>query len=64
MPSASETLAAFAADLRFAALPPAVVAKMKLHVLDLLGPFAEQRLGRDVGQQIDQREAGTVCPQR
>lgn len=37
MPSASETIAAFAADLRFDALPPAVVAKVKLHVLDLLG---------------------------
>jgi 2-methylcitrate dehydratase PrpD len=37
MPSASETIAAFAADLRFDALPPAVVGKMKLHVLDLLG---------------------------
>jgi len=37
MPSASETIAAFAADLRFDALPPAVVMKMKLHVLDLLG---------------------------
>src|SRR5512142_1682403 len=37
MPSASETIAAFAADARFEALPAAVVAKMKLHVLDLLG---------------------------
>jgi 2-methylcitrate dehydratase PrpD len=37
MPSASETIAAFAAELRFGALPAAVVAKMKLHVLDLLG---------------------------
>jgi len=37
MPSASETIAAFAADTRFDALPAAVVAEMKLHVLDLLG---------------------------
>jgi 2-methylcitrate dehydratase PrpD len=35
--SASETLAAFAAELRFDALPAAVVAKVKLHLLDLLG---------------------------
>jgi 2-methylcitrate dehydratase PrpD len=37
MPSASETIAAFAADMHFDVLPAAVVAKMKLHVLDLLG---------------------------
>ena len=37
MLSASETIAAFAADLRFDALPAPVVAKVKLHVLDLLG---------------------------
>jgi len=37
MPSASETIAAFAAELHFTALPAAVVDKVKLHVLDLLG---------------------------
>ena len=37
MPSASETLAAFAEDLRFAALPPRVVEKVKVHLLDVLG---------------------------
>src|SRR5512135_1578640 len=37
MPSASETIAAFAAEMRFDALPAAVVEKMKVHVLDLLG---------------------------
>jgi 2-methylcitrate dehydratase PrpD len=37
MPSASETIATFAADVRFDALPAAVVDKVKLHVLDLLG---------------------------
>jgi 2-methylcitrate dehydratase PrpD len=37
MPSASETIAGFGAELRFDALPDAVVAKVKLHVLDLLG---------------------------
>lgn len=37
MPSASERLAAFAAAVQFDRLPPAVIAKVKLHVLDLLG---------------------------
>jgi len=37
MASASETLAAFAADLHFDTLPAPVVAKVKLHLLDLLG---------------------------
>ena len=37
MPSASETIAAFAAELRFEALPAAVVDKVRLHVLDLVG---------------------------
>lgn len=37
MPSASERLATFAAELHFDALPAAVVAKVKLHLLDLLG---------------------------
>ena len=37
VPSASETLAAFAADLTFDALPAGVVAKVKVHLLDLLG---------------------------
>lgn len=37
MPTAAEALATFAADLRLDALPAAVVAKVKLHVLDLLG---------------------------
>jgi 2-methylcitrate dehydratase PrpD len=37
VPSASETLAAFAADLRFVQLPVAVVSKAKQHLLDLLG---------------------------
>src|SRR5438105_2533162 len=37
MPSASETLAAFAAALPFDALPAPVVTKVKLHLLDLLG---------------------------
>ncbi|MFI5365407.1 MAG: MmgE/PrpD family protein [Candidatus Binatia bacterium] len=37
MPSASETLATFAAELRFDALPTAVVAKLKLHLRDALG---------------------------
>ncbi len=37
MSSASETIAAFAAELHFDALPAAVVAKVKVHVLDLLG---------------------------
>jgi 2-methylcitrate dehydratase PrpD len=35
--SASETLAAFAADLSFETLPPEVVAKVKMHLLDVLG---------------------------
>jgi len=37
MPTASESLAAFAAGLRFEALPAAVVDKIALHTLDLLG---------------------------
>jgi 2-methylcitrate dehydratase PrpD len=37
MSSASETLAAFAADVTFDALPPAVVTKVKTHLLDVLG---------------------------
>lgn len=37
MPTQSETLADFAARLSYAALPPEVVAKTKLHLLDLLG---------------------------
>jgi 2-methylcitrate dehydratase PrpD len=37
MASASETLATFAAALRLDALPVPVVAKVKLHLLDLLG---------------------------
>ena len=37
MPSASEALAEFAHDLTFDVLPADVVAKIKLHVLDLLG---------------------------
>ncbi len=37
MPSASEMVAAFAAELRFEALPAAVVDKVKVHLLDLLG---------------------------
>jgi len=37
MPSASETLAAFAAQLHFERLPAAVVTKVKLHLLDVLG---------------------------
>ncbi len=37
MPSASETLAAFAHELHFDAVPPAVIDKIKLHLLDLLG---------------------------
>lgn len=37
MASASETLATFATALRFDALPPVVVAKLKVHLLDLLG---------------------------
>src|SRR5512136_2588650 len=37
VPSASERLATFAAALRFDALPAAVVAQVKLHLLDLLG---------------------------
>jgi hypothetical protein len=37
VPSASETLAAFAAELRFEMLPAGVVAKVKLHLLDVLG---------------------------
>jgi 2-methylcitrate dehydratase PrpD len=37
MLSASESIATFAAELRLEALPAAVVAKVKLHVLDLLG---------------------------
>ncbi len=37
MPSASETLAAFAVEVRFDSLPAAVVAKVKLHLLDVLG---------------------------
>lgn len=37
MSSASETLAAFAAEVRFDTLPADVVAKAKLHLLDLLG---------------------------
>ena len=37
MPSASETLATFAAELRFDALPTPVVAKLKRHLLDALG---------------------------
>jgi 2-methylcitrate dehydratase PrpD len=59
VPSASETLAAFAADLRFEQLPAAVVAKTKLHLLDLLGvalagaPMefgkAAYRVGREIG---------------
>lgn len=36
-PSASETLARFAAALEFERLPAAVVAKVKLHLLDVLG---------------------------
>jgi len=37
MPSASERLSQFAADLTYDALPVAVVEKIKLHVLDLFG---------------------------
>ena len=37
MPSASETLATFAADTRYDALPTSVIAKVKLHLLDTLG---------------------------
>jgi 2-methylcitrate dehydratase PrpD len=37
MPSASESLAQFAFDLGYDDLPPAVIAKVKAHVLDLLG---------------------------
>lgn len=37
MPTVSETLAEFAVRLRFEQLPPEVVAKVKLHVLDFLG---------------------------
>ncbi|MFI5367327.1 MAG: MmgE/PrpD family protein [Candidatus Binatia bacterium] len=37
VPSASERLAAFAAELRFEMLPADVVAKLKLHLLDVLG---------------------------
>ncbi len=37
MPTASEALAAFAARLTYASLPAPVVAKAKLHLLDVLG---------------------------
>lgn len=37
MPTASQTLAEFTARLEFPQLPPEVVAKVKLHVLDFLG---------------------------
>jgi 2-methylcitrate dehydratase PrpD len=37
VPTASEALAAFAAQVRYGDLPAAVIAKIKLHLLDLLG---------------------------
>lgn len=66
MPSASEMLAAFATELRFEMLPAAVVAKVKLHLLDVLGvalagasmDFGRAALG--VGQSLGGRAGTTV----
>jgi 2-methylcitrate dehydratase PrpD len=49
MSSASERLAQFASDLRFGTLPPPVVDKIKVHVLDLLG-VALAATGSDYGR--------------
>lgn len=70
MSSASESLAAFAASLRFEALPAAVVGKITLHTLDLLG-VALAAVPTDFGDavlraacRLGGRGAGTVVGRR
>ena len=71
MPTTSEVIASFAAELSYSDLPGAVVEKAKLHLLDLLGvalasstmPFARVALAaaKTLDTSSSGSPAGTTC---